>query len=364
MPALGGKVLLDPTDAEICEAWGIRTELPDDERDFDLLIVGAGPAGLASSVYASSEGLRILTVERESLGGQAGSSSLIRNYLGFSRGLSGAELAQRGYQQAWVFGAHFLLTREVTHVSPHDGRFLAHISDVGEVSATAVVLCTGVAYRRLGIPSLEGLSGAGVYYGASVSEAQALSGLQVAVLGGGNSAAQAVLHLARYAAGVRLIVWSRNLGDGMSQYLVDEIESNPGITVELDTEVVGGGGEGWLQEVVLRRRSTGDQLTVPTDALFVMIGAEPRTAWLPPEVARDERGFVLAGSDVVASGDWPLDRAPFPYETSLPGFFAVGDVRHSSVKRVASAVGEGSVVVSQVHQYLAVQRAKAPAGGL
>ncbi|MDF2091169.1 FAD-dependent oxidoreductase [Knoellia sp. 3-2P3] len=363
MPALGGKVLLDPTDAEICEAWGIRTELPDDERDFDVLVVGAGPAGLAASVYASSEGLRVLTVEREALGGQAGSSSLIRNYLGFSRGLSGAELAQRGYQQAWVFGAHFLLTREVTHAHRREGTFVAHISDVGEVTASTVVLATGVAYRRLGIPELERLSGAGVYYGASVSEAQALTGLQVVVLGGGNSAAQAVLHLQRYAAGVRLVVWSKALNEGMSQYLVDEIEANPGITVELDTEVVGGGGEGWLQELVLRRRSTGEERTVPADALFVMIGAEPHTGWLPEEVARDERGFVLAGSDVVASGRWPLERAPFPYETSLPGFFAVGDVRHSSVKRVASAVGEGSVVVSQLHQYLAAQRAKAPAGG-
>ena len=362
MPALGGTVLLNPTDAEICEAWGIPTTLPDEERGFDVLVVGAGPAGLAASVYASSEGLRVLAVERESLGGQAGSSSLIRNYLGFSRGLSGAELAQRGYQQAWVFGAHFLVTREVTAIRPEGGGFTAQVSMVGEVTASAVVLAAGVAYRRLGIPALEALSGAGVYYGASVSEAQALAGLHLVVLGGGNSAGQAVLHLQRYAADVRLVVRSAALGEGMSQYLVDEIEATPGITVHLDSEVGGGGGQGWLQEVVIANRTTGERLSVPADGLFVMIGAEPHTGWLPEEVQRDDHGFVLTGSDAASAGSWPLERAPLPYETSLPGFFAVGDVRHGSVKRVASAVGEGSVVVSQLHQYLSAARAAAATG--
>ena len=363
MPALGGTVLLDPTDAEICEAWGIETTLRDEDRDFDVLVVGAGPAGLAASVYASSEGLRVLVVERESLGGQAGSSSLIRNYLGFSRGLSGAELAQRGYQQAWVFGAHFLLTRELTAIRPRGGGFEADISEIGRVSASTVVLATGVSYRRLGIPEIEALTGAGVYYGASVSEAQALAGLHLVVLGGGNSAGQAVLHLQRYAADVRLVVRAAALSEGMSQYLVDEIEATSGITVHLDSEIVGGGGEGWLQQVVIADRTTGKHQTVPADGLFVMIGAEPRTDWLPEEVRRDERGFVLCGADAAAVGAWPLDRAPLPYETSLPGFFAVGDVRHGSVKRVASAVGEGSVVVSQLHEYLAGLRSGARAGG-
>jgi thioredoxin reductase (NADPH) len=356
MQAIGGTVLLDPTDAEICEAWGIRTTLEDDERDFDLVVVGAGPAGLAASVYASSEGLRVLVVERETLGGQAGSSSLIRNYLGFSRGLSGSDLAQRGYQQAWVFGAHFLLTREVAGVTPGDGGFTVDITEVGSVRATSVVLATGVSYRRLGIDSLEALTGAGVYYGASVSEAQGLTGLRVVVLGGGNSAGQAVLHLARYAAHVRLVVRGGELGEAMSQYLVDEIAAHPDITVHTQSEIVAGGGEGWLSECVIRSSETGVEEPVAAEGLFVMIGAEPRTRWLPEQVVRDRQGFVMCGADVMDESIWPLERVPMPYETTVPGFFAVGDVRHGSVKRVASAVGEGSVVVSQLHQYLADRR--------
>lgn len=362
MPAIGGTVLIDPSDAELCEAWGIRTTLDDDFRDFDVVVIGAGPAGLAASVYASSEGLRVLVVERDTLGGQAGSSSLIRNYLGFSRGLSGSELAQRGYQQAWVFGAHFLLTREVLEVRAGEGRFEVEISGVGAVHATSVVLASGVSYRRLGIEPLEALSGAGVYYGASVSEAQGLSGLDVVVLGGGNSAGQAVLHLARYAAHVRLVVRSDSLAEGMSQYLVGEIEQNPAITVHTGSEVCGGGGDGWLDHVVIRDRSTGAQDRVATDGLFVMIGAEPRTDWLPDQVLR-HRGFVVCGTDAMGQQGWPLERMPMPYETTLPGFFAVGDVRDGSVKRVASAVGEGSVVVSQLHQYLAQVRAGVDAAG-
>ena len=362
MPAIGGAVLIDPSDAEICEAWGIRTTLDDDFHDFDVVVIGAGPAGLAASVYASSEGLRVLVVERDALGGQAGSSSLIRNYLGFSRGLSGSELAQRGYQQAWVFGAHFLLTREVHEVRAGEGGFDVEISGVGAVHASTVVLASGVSYRRLGIEPIEALSGAGVYYGASVSEAQGLSGLDVVVLGGGNSAGQAVLHLARYAAHVRLVVRSESLDEGMSQYLVGEIEQNPTISVHTGSEVSDGGGDGWLDHVVIRDRSTGAEQRVAADGLFVMIGAEPRTDWLPDEVRRS-RGFVVCGTDAMGSQGWPLERMPMPYETTLPGFFAVGDVRDGSVKRVASAVGEGSVVVSQLHQYLAQARAGVDSAG-
>ncbi|HEX8971296.1 FAD-dependent oxidoreductase [Oryzihumus sp.] len=361
MPALGGTVLEDPTDADICEAWGISTTLEPDERRFDALVVGAGPAGLAASVYGASEGLRALTVERESLGGQAGSSSLIRNYLGFSRGLSGAELAQRGYQQAWVFGARFVLTREVSAVRPADGGFVATLTGVGDVTATTVVLASGVSYRRLGIADLEALTGAGVYYGASVSEAHGLAGLHAVVVGGGNSAGQAALHLQRYAAHVTLVVRSAALTDGMSAYLTGEIESSARITVRTNAEVVGGGGAGWLQEVRIADRASGEVETIRADGLFVMIGAEPRTDWLPQQVARDRRGFVLCGADALAAGAWPLERPPLPYETGLPGFFAVGDVRAGSVKRVANAVGEGSVVVSQLHEYLAGLRAAASA---
>jgi len=358
MPALGGTVLVDPDDTTVAEAWGVPTTLAEDDRDFDVLVIGAGPAGLATAVYASSEGMRTLAVERESIGGQAGSSSLIRNYLGFSRGISGAELGQRGYQQAWVFGAHMLLIREVSTLRRVDDRFEAYIDGIGEVTARAVVLATGVSYRRLGVPELEALSGAGVYYGASVSEAHAMTGLRAVVVGGGNSAGQAVLHLQRYCEHVTLVVRSAALTDGMSQYLCDAIDAAARIEVRTDSEVVGGGGDGRLERVVVRIRSTGATETLAADGLFIMIGAQPRTDWLPREVARDSRGFVFTGADAVATGGWPLVRPPQPYESTVPGLFAVGDVRASSVKRVASAVGEGSVVVSQIHSYLAETRSR------
>jgi thioredoxin reductase (NADPH) len=352
MPALGGTVLHDPTDVEVAEAWGVRTTLGAEDRVFDVLVVGAGPAGLAAAVYASSEGLRTLVVERESIGGQAGSSSLIRNYLGFSRGVSGAELAQRGYQQAWVFGAHFLLMREVVRIEEKDGEFLAEIADVGEVTARTVVLATGVSYRRLGVPALEALSGSGVYYGASVSEAHALTGLHAMVVGGGNSAGQAVLHLARYCDLVTLVVRGPDLTQGMSSYLCDAIDAAPNVVVRTSSEVVDGQGDGRLESVTVRERTTGAEETLRTDGLFVMIGAQPRTDWLPSSVGRDKFGFVLAGANASTSTLWSQARVPQPYETTVPGLFAVGDVRCGSVKRVASGVGEGSVVVSQLHEHL------------
>lgn len=352
MPALGGTLLRDPSDAEIAEAWGVPTTLGDTDRDFDVLVVGGGPAGLAAAVYASSEGLRTLVVERESIGGQAGSSSLIRNYLGFSRGISGSDLAQRGYQQAWVFGAHFVLMREIVRLNRKGDGFLAEIEGVGEVTARTVVIATGVAYRRLGVPSLEALTGAGVYYGASVSEAHALSGLHAVVIGGGNSAGQAVLHLARYCQHVTLVVRGADLGEGMSSYLVEAIDAAGNVTVRPSSEVVDGSGDGRLERVMVRDRTTGAEGPLRADGLFVMIGAQPRTDWLPESVGRDRFGFVLAGSDASGSPLWSRPRAPQPYETTVPGLFAVGDVRCGSVKRVASAVGEGSVVVSQLHEHL------------
>ena len=351
MPALGGTCLVDPTDAEIVEAWGIPTSLPETDREFDLLVVGAGPAGLAAAVYAASEGIHTLVVERAAIGGQAGTSSLIRNYLGFSRGLSGAELAQRGYQQAWVFGARFLLTRQVEKLTQDGQHFVAQVHHLGEVRARAVIISSGMSYQRLGLTSLEQLIGKGVYYGASVTAAQALSGLHVAVVGAGNSAGQAALHLARYCA-VHLIVRGPDLGRSMSAYLIHAIGAHPAIKVHLNTEVVDGGGDGKLEYVVVRDRPTGRDEHLALESMFVMIGARPGTEWLPQEVQRDAEGFVLTGAESAASSFWKLDRLPQPHETTVPGVFAIGDVRRGSVKRVASAVGEGSVVVSEVHQFL------------
>ena len=352
MPAIGGTCLLDPTDVEIVEAWGMPTTLPADDRDFDVLLVGAGPAGLAAAVYAASEGLRTLAVEREAIGGQAGTSSLIRNYLGFSRGLSGADLAQRGYQQAWVFGARFCLMREVEELRRDGERFVAQVSDVGQVSARAVIVSSGVSYRRLGVPSLEQLNGKGVHYGASVSAGHALAGLDAAVVGAGNSAGQAVLHLARYCRHVHLVVRGPDLAHSMSAYLIDAIAAEPIIEVHCNTEVIAGHGHGRLEGLTLRDRLSGEERRLSVEGLFVMIGAQPRTEWLPAGLERDQYGFLLTGADAAGSDSWHLQRRPHPYETTIPGLFAVGDVRCGSVKRVASAVGEGSVVVSQIHQFL------------
>ncbi|WP_328521382.1 FAD-dependent oxidoreductase [Kribbella sp. NBC_00359] len=355
MPAVGGTLLHDPTDVEIAEAWGVPTRLaPGEEPSFDVLVIGAGPGGLAAAVYASSEGLRTLVVERESIGGQAGSTSLIRNYLGFSRGIRGSELAQRGYQQAWVFGVHFMLMRTVERVEKRGDHFVAVIGDVGEVTARAVVLAAGVSYRRLGVPSLEKLMGTGVYYGANVSEVHGLKGLDACVVGGGNSAGQAVVDLARYCRQVTLVIRGKDIAAGMSQYLIDVIQAAANVTVRVSSEVVDGGGDRWLQKVTLRDRETGAEETLAVDGLFVMIGAVPGTDWLPEEVGRDRRGFVLTGTDAGVDPHWHEGRPPQPYETTVPGLFAIGDVRSESVKRVASAVGEGSVVVSQIHTHLRV----------
>ncbi|TDC49656.1 FAD-dependent oxidoreductase [Jiangella ureilytica] len=363
-----GRVLVDPTNTQLADAYGVNTTLGT-ETDFDLIVVGAGPAGLAAAVYASSEGLRTLVVERESIGGQAGSSSLIRNYLGFARGISGAELAQRAYQQAWVFGTTFLLMRELVDLKPENGWHVLTAADGQQARARAVVLATGVSYRRIGVPSLEAFEGAGVFYGASVSEARALSGEPVFVVGGGNSAGQAAIHLARYASEVTLLVRAASLADSMSQYLIDSLDA-AGVRVRLRTEVVDGGGSGRLAWVELRDRDTGETRTEPATGLFLLIGAEPHTGWLPERIEHDQWGYLFTGPDVMeshAARRWPLERQPLMLETCVPGVFAVGDVRRRSVKRVASAVGEGSVVIQQVHQWLAAAppagAPAAPAGG-
>ena len=356
----GGPMLFDPEPIEVAEAYGAATTLGK-RRDFDVIVAGAGPAGLASAVYAASEGLRTLVVEPEAIGGQAGSSSLIRNYLGFARGVSGAELAQRAYQQAWVFGTQFLLMCRVAALRLGDRRHVVVLGDGTEAEASAVVLATGVSYRSLGIPSLEELKGTGVFYGASVSEAQALAGQDACVVGGGNSAGQAAMHLARYARRVTLVVRGTSLAASMSQYLRDEIDAAANIDVRLTTEVVDVTGEGRLERVTLRDTATGDIEEMEAAGLFLLIGARPHTDWLPETIERDQWGFVLTDRD--ASGvHWTLDRRPYPYETCIPGIFAVGDVRSRSVKRVASAVGEGSVVIQHVHAYLSGLREPAPAG--
>ncbi|SFN59693.1 FAD-dependent oxidoreductase [Mycetocola miduiensis] len=354
-----GRLLVDPANAELADAVGLTTTLP--SHTVDLTIIGAGPGGLAAAVYAASEGLDTLVLERESIGGQAGSSSLIRNYLGFSRGVSGAELSERAYQQAWVFGARFGHTREVVGMEVDDDGFVLHVAPGDTVRARAVVLATGVSYRRLAIPGLDPWVGSAVFYGASAVEAKAQTGRIVHVVGGGNSAGQAALHLARYAASVSLIVRSPNLAASMSAYLIDEL-SAAGVAVLTETKVVGGGGTGdRLDHLVLRHRGTGEETTVPSHALFITIGAAPHTGWLPDAVLRDDWGFVWTGSDVVLEGGrraWSHERAPGSLEASVPGFFAIGDVRRGSVKRVASAVGEGSVVISSVHAFLAEQSAE------
>ncbi len=335
-----GRVLPRPTGIDIVEALGLDVTAP--PTTFDLTVVGAGPAGLAAAVLAASEGLRVLVVEGDVIGGQAGTSSLIRNYLGFPRGPSGIDLALRAYLQAWFFGARFLIGRTATNLRVDgDVRVLA-LDDGAEVRSRAVMLAMGVSYLRMEIDSVDALVGRGVFYGAAATEAQAMRGEEVVVVGGANSAGQAAVHLARYAAKVTLLVRGPVLGGAMSQYLVRDIEAAPNIEVRLNTEIVEARGDQRLRSLELRDRATGSTGEVPATAVFVLIGAVPRTAWLPDQVRRDGRGFVLTGSDLGAGS----------FATSLPGVFAVGDVRADSIKRVASSVGEGSSAIRFVHEYL------------
>ena len=345
-----GAVLHDPSLPELAGSHGIQVRPSDGE--YDLVVLGAGPAGLAAAVYGASEGLRTLLLEARAIGGQAGTSSMIRNYLGFPRGISGGELAHRAWQQATLLGAEFVFTHRVTALTTDGDRHALELDDGGQVAARAVILATGVTYRRLGLPDLDRLVGAGVFYGAAGVVAPAIAGEDVYVVGGANSAGQAALHLARYAARVTLLVRGPSLAAGMSHYLVRQIAATPNVVVRLRTQVVGGCGAARLQGLVLADLQEHRQEQVPAAAVFIMIGAEPRTDWLAPALRLDEHGFVLTGRDVPGA-DWPLTREPYPFETSRPGVFATGDVRYGSVKRVAGAVGEGSVAVGSVHRYLA-----------
>ena len=352
------RALVDPSNAEMVDAFAknipFGVNIRPDQRRFELVIVGAGPAGLAAAVYGASEGLDTLVVERETFGGQAGTSSLIRNYLGFSHGISGQELAAQAYTQAWLFGASFDLARHATGLRRAGNELVVALSDGTEVMGTTVLIATGVSYRHLEVPSLEALQGAGVFYGAAVTEARATEGREVHVVGGGNSAGQAAMYLSKYASKVTLLVRSASLAASMSEYLITEIDAAENIEVRFNTRVIDGGGEGRLEHLVLKESLSRSTETVPTAALFVLIGAEPRTGWLSEDIVRDRGGYVVTGQELLRRSPevWPLERPPMLLETSMPGVFAAGDVRHGTVKRVASAVGEGSIAIPQIHSCL------------
>ena len=340
-----GRTLVDPSNIEIANALGARTR--PGSGIYDVVVVGGGPAGLSAAVYAESEGLRTALIEPTAMGGQAGTSSMIRNYLGFPRGISGSELAARAFDQAILFGTEMVYGHAASGLRVDGDLRIVQLTDGTDVPARAIVIATGVSYRRLDVPSLAPFNGVGVYYGAASSEAAALTGQDVFVVGGGNSAGQAAVHLAKFASRVTILVRGESLAHSMSDYLITEIDSISNIDLMCGVEVVGGAGDGRLETIDVRRPS-GAVDTLPSAALFILIGAEPFTQWLPPEVERDNWGFVMTG---------PSDGAPsrLPFESTLPGVFAVGDVRRDSTKRVASAVGEGAVCVRLVHEYLAVQ---------
>jgi thioredoxin reductase (NADPH) len=346
-----GSVLRSPASAELATALGLSTRAT--KPLYDLCVVGAGPAGLAAAVYAASEGLQVVVVERDAPGGQAGQSASIENYLGFPKGLSGADLTHRAVAQASRFGAEMVLARDVVGFETRGPVRAVLLEGSADIEARAVLVASGVSYRRLDAPGLDDFVGRGIYYGASASEATQTVGEDVYVVGAANSAGQAVLNFARYARKVVLVVRGTSLEASMSQYLVTRILATPNVEVRLQTEIVGTRGDGHLEGITLCDKGAGSVDDVDTSGVYVFIGAAPRTEWLGSSVERDERGFVLTGPDLPAELAWPLERGPFALETSVPGVFAAGDVRRDSMKRVASAVGEGAMSVHLVHRYLA-----------
>ncbi|MGH3673450.1 MAG: NAD(P)/FAD-dependent oxidoreductase, partial [Pseudonocardiaceae bacterium] len=349
-----GRSLRQPSDAEIATAVGLSTQ-PAAEF-YDLIVVGAGPAGLGAAVYGASEGLRTVLVERQASGGQAGQSSRIENYLGFPDGVSGAQLTDRARRQAQKFGAEALSAREVMGLEARGSARVVQFGDRTEIAAHAVVLATGVAYRALAAPGVAELTGRGVYYGSATTEAAACAGQDVYVVGGANSAGQAAVFFSRHARQVTLLVRGDSLERSMSHYLIQQLAALPNITVRTCTEIAAAHGEQHLEAVSLRHTRSGETDQVPCNHLFVFIGAAPRTDWLEGVVARDARGFIRSGPDLLVDGrrpdGWSLGRDPYYLECSLPGVFVAGDVRAESVKRVASAVGEGAMAVTLVHRYL------------
>jgi len=355
-----GRVLYDPAPADLAASHGIATR--PSQPVYDLAVLGAGPAGLAAAVYGASEGLRTIVIEREAPGGQAGTSSRIENYLGFPSGVSGDELASRALQQARRLGAEILVTRAITRVDASTRQ--VHLDGGDVLRARTIILACGVTWRRLDIEGGDELAGKGVAYGAARSEAPASHGFDVQIVGAGNSAGQAALYFASHARSVTILCRSAGPERTMSQYLLDQLAARSNIEVLTHSEVVRVEGEGKLDAIVVRNSQTGEETTRESGGLFILIGADAETGWLPPEIARDRRGYVLTGSDLAGTDRWELERDPYLLETSVPGIFACGDVRLGPVKRVAAAVGEGSMAIAFVHQYLreAEERAGAVAG--
>jgi thioredoxin reductase (NADPH) len=344
-----GRVLRDPSNRDLADAIGLTTVA---SRPFyDLIIVGAGPAGLAAAVYGASEGLKTLLIEREAPGGQAGTTSRIENYLGFPSGLSGGDLARRAFAQARRLGAEVLSSHEAAAIRREDPYRFVVLDDGSELSCQCVVVATGVAYRKLDVPGASELAGRGVYYGAATTEALLYRDQAVAIIGGGNSAGQAAVHLSRFASRVHLVVRGERLEASMSAYLVDQLAALENVELRTRTEVAALYGAEHLERATFT--SPEGDVDLEVAAAFVFIGQQPRTTWLEGCVMRDERGFVVTGTDLQSASAWPLPRPPFLLEASLPGVFAAGDVRHRSIKRIASAVGEGAMAVQFVHQYLA-----------
>ena len=347
-----GQVIIDPDLPDLARAIGVSVK--NDIDTCDVAIVGAGPAGLTAAVYAASEGLETVLLEREVSGGQAGTSPLIRNYPGFPHGINGGVLMERTCEQAWLMGAHIVFAQLAVALEEHGDDRVVHLLDGTELRARAVVIATGIEWRRLGVPRLEALVGSGVFYGAAVSESRAMRDQDVFIVGAGNSAGQAALHLAKHARVVTLLIRGDSLARSMSSYLIRAIESTPNVVVRYRTEVVDGTGDGPLDRITLADHANDTVEEVPAAALFIMIGGEPHTQWLPDEIARDAQGYLITGRELLEQPEqhWNQDREPLPLETSMPGVFAAGDERQGSIKRVASGVGEGATVVRLVHEHL------------